>query len=541
MMKTISIRQGLLLALCALVLIYSMVQISAVGDHLQYVITAPQPHVPTDADDPVAPNQAILDMRGQLAEQAGEWADTMRLWSVDGAVERATFTSVDTNRLAATGRLTLWGEYGQQLHPQVLCFGRFLYPEELVQGAKVAVLDEQLALALFRVGDPIDREVRIGEADYRVVGVVRHQKRVGDAVDFGAYIPLASVKNEVYALDTLTVEAAPRKGVGASISFRTVTENWQSGGTLIDLGKEGTGAWLWLRVLGAVAGAALLLRAIHALNGSAAFFGKTYRQRLTRTYAVRLMPWAAWRVLCLAAGYACCAAVFGGLMSFILAPVYVFPEWIPSVLVEWNDIGDTFWKVWQGFAAGKELRTPELVRLRFFTLVVDGFSALAGVVLAAISARAAGRDAQVQRGLAAMYREGVAFTTVSTDQPLRFEPLGYVCVTEEKGVTLMRRVVNVPKLLSMLPPPEREGAFVLEITDPCLAANRVRLMIECRNGRLRMRETGKDWDLRLSVEAMARLLWGTAPFQQFAEYGNGCELRMHAPLMDDFFANRLDN
>lgn len=65
-------------------------------------------------------------------------------------------------------------------------------------------------------------------------------------------------------------------------------------------------------------------------------------------------------------------------MNYIIQPVYTFPEWIPTVLVEWKDIAKAFWNVWQDTAVMQELRTREILRLRWLALLVQGCSAGCG-------------------------------------------------------------------------------------------------------------------------------------------------------------------
>lgn len=582
-MKTISGKQVILLLICTAVLAYGMVQIDAVGDHLQYMIPAPPltsadgsaqqpapsspdglsgeafgeagsaeatvPDSPPDASqdnqsEETPPNQTIVTLGEQLAEQAEEWDQTMIAWSMDGVIEKISFTSNDANANSVSGRLLLFGQRGQELHPLLARYGRLMYPEELKRGDRVIVLDEQLALALFRVGDPIGREVRLGGENFRVIGVVRHQKRVGDSLNYGAYIPLNCATNMQLQLDVLQVEAAPRKGVGADVSFRTVVKAWYDGGTVINLSKEGTGAWLWLRVLGFVAGGLLLLRVIRGLNGSVKYFARETRRRLQSAYALRLSPWLAGRCLLYTAAYALCAGAAVVLMNFILYPVYVFPEWIPPVLIEWNDIGDTFWKVWQSAAPLRELRTPELLRLRFFTLLVDGFSALAGVVLCMIFARVSGSGANVRKGLRAMYAQGAAVSAVRTMRPIAFEDLGYaVCAGETTGkrpLVDMLRIVDVERVLRQLPPSAMDGTFVLEVTDEQIAANNVRLRIDCAGGQTTIREVSRDWDMQITVQALTRLIYGERSFQDFTESNAGFELKMRSQAMDGLFAHHLE-
>lgn len=166
------------------------------------------------------------------------------------------------------------------MRQKLLRYGRLPYEEELKSGRKVAVLDEDLALKLFRVADPLGRKVFIGGESYEVIGIARHSKRVGEYQAYTAYIPLNSVIETSTTVDALLVEAIPKPGTGASVSFKSAVTGWQSGGSMFDLGKEGMSATLWLRVLLFLIGMTVLLRFIAFLNGRVKHYGKRYRQRL---------------------------------------------------------------------------------------------------------------------------------------------------------------------------------------------------------------------------------------------------------------------
>ena len=86
-------------------------------------------------------------------------------------------------------------------------------------------------------------------------------------------------------------------------------------------------------------------------------------------------PSLAWAPRCFA-----CVAALAGLFVVLIQPVFTFPEWVPAVLVEPKDIAAAFWNVWQDTATVMELRTPELLRARFYSRLMGwacGFGALA--------------------------------------------------------------------------------------------------------------------------------------------------------------------
>ncbi len=541
-MKTISGKQGFILLVCAALLAWCMVQIGEVGNHLQYLIEAPAITVPDDSGaGQTRPNGAVAELLESLRTSSEEWNGIISRWTLDGVVEQATVT---TEESACNGRLTLLGEGGQWLHPMLLLYGRLFYPEELQQGTHAILLDEQTALTLFRESAPIDREVQVNGETFRVIGIVRHSKRVGDLTDSGAYIPLATAFDMSLQLDALLVEGEPIPGTGASVAFKTTVTGWQSGGTFIDLGKESMGAWLWLRVLLFVAGILLVLRFIAWLNHGVSYFHRQTKERLQRSYAIRLLPWMTGRVLLLVLGYAGAIGAAAVLLQMMIEPVYTFPEWVPAVLVEWSDIAQAFWNVWQGGAVMRVLRTPELIRLQFLTLLVDGMSALGGVTLGMVYARWIGSRQRIGENLKALYRQGVSVDFVYTDRPLVYADYGYApCEGEAqlrhgrrtRTMVPMVRIVNVVRALEQLPPSARDGAFVMEVEDGQVDRNCGRWLITCRDGRTTIEPAERDWDLKLPVQTLTRIIYGTQTFQDFTETNAGFDMRMRSPAMDGLF------
>ena len=361
-----------MLAAFAAALTFGAIEAAQVGNHLQYMISAPAQQTASSSKEgtEVKPNQPVADWVTSLRGMTEEWdLTTMERWTIGGVIESTTVSGGSGSKEA---RIELVGKYGFQVRQKLLRYGRLPYESEIESGAAVAVLDEDLALALFRVADPVGRTVFIGDTEYTVIGIARHSKHVGEYKEYSAYVPLNSMIASSNVIDVLLVEAIPKDGTGASVSFQTVVSNWHTGGSVFDLGKEGMGATLWLRVLLFLTGAALLLRFIAFLNRRVGHYTKRYRQRLQEKYAVSLMPELIGVIVLFVLGYGAAAGAGALLMTYIIEPVYTFTEWIPSVLVEWNDIAAAFWNVWQGSAVIRELRTMEILRLRWLALLVQG-------------------------------------------------------------------------------------------------------------------------------------------------------------------------
>ena len=530
MMKKATWWQTALLLVFAALLLFAQWQIHLVGDHLQYLIPAPAPMTDAGGDDanPPPPNRRLTELQESLGSVTEEWQDIMVCWTLTGIMDQASLTG---SAGSASGRLTLMSENGLTVHPLYLRSGRQFQPDEIKNGDKVILLDEQLALELFRVSEPIDREVQLGSATYRVIGIVRHTKRVGDLQEYGAYIPLSSVIDQSLALDALMVEAEPLKGVGASVAFSNVMAVWQPGGTVIDLGKEGMAAGLWLRVLLFLIAMTAVLRLIRWLNHRVGYYARRYRAQLQVRYAVRLMPELIGVILLFALGYGAAALLTAAAMNYIIQPVYTFTEWIPAVMVEWEDIAAAFWKVWQTPATLRELRTPELLRLRWLTLMTQGCAAGAGVLLVLRYARVRTAHEATVESLRALQRQGVTVAALRTKRPIAMGDAGYVALSN--GV--MARIIDAQQVLQSLRVPAVEGSFILEVTDGLIPANNARWQITCAGGVMTLKETRKEWDMQVSISALTEIVYGDQNLTDYVECSGGCVLRQHMPLMDALF------
>lgn len=360
-------RKLILLLLLSAALTYCVLAVNSVGNQLQYLVEAPGPEqekTDTGSNETQQPNKSLIERGEQLKSAMEGLSGNVSAYTLTGVVDQQSLQSDIGN--GAQGRLELLGENSFALRPKYLRYGRLFFPEELEQGADVMLLDEQLALLLFNIGDPLERTVTLAGKEYRVIGIVRHQKQVGDLTDAGAYVPLASVASLELTVDALMVNAQPIAGTGASVAFKSAMDSWQSGGNMIDLGKESMGAKLWLRLLLFLSGMTLTLRAVRFLNRRVHDALRDDKERLKSSYAIRLMPRFTGQALVLGVGYLLCAGVVALLMQYLIEPVYTFPEWIPAVLVEWEEIATAFWKCWQTPATLVELRSPEFMRLRFY-------------------------------------------------------------------------------------------------------------------------------------------------------------------------------
>ena len=377
---------------------YALYSLSAIPGHFQFLWPAPAPSASsaasgTDATDTqTADNANATTLTNDGLRQARLGMDALNE-QLDGACQPASLYAVADgasviakmdNATAVTARLEAIDELAYTVKSLTLKSGRLIYAEELQRGDRVAMVDEKLAVALFNYAEPLDRYLLLGDEKYRIVGILNDWKRVGDRQEYTLYVPYRAVENSAQTMTALCVEPVPLPNAGGWGAFETATASLSASGTCVSLAKETMNASLPFRVVGCAFGLIAILFALRVLNARASAMYADYRMRLREQYAMRLLPRFGWRAALLCLGYAACAFLFAQLFVLFVEPVYTFPEWIPAVLVEPKDISTVFWNVWQKQAAVLELRSPELVRIRFFRSVMGwacGGVALSGGIL----------------------------------------------------------------------------------------------------------------------------------------------------------------
>ena len=282
--------------------------------------------------------------------------------------------------MAAT--LTAVGEHWFSVYPKYLSSGRLPVADELKNGDRVAVLDEELAFKLFPTGDPLAGKVLVGETWYRVVGTVRHPRSVGDFEQYAAYIPIARAAAERLPFETVEAAGAPIAKSGASQAFSEAAERWAAGGTFTDLDKEVLRATMILRALALAFGFFALFSLLRRLNRRVAARARDFRERLRVSYFRSMLPEFAGWVLLHLLGYALLLGAGYALLTLAIGPMYVFTEWIPDVLVELSSILERFWQLTSSAAKPIAVRTREFSEIRFWagTLRWGAVALLSGLV-----------------------------------------------------------------------------------------------------------------------------------------------------------------
>lgn len=351
-----------------------------------------------EAQEQKTTNKALSGARETIATLAEQVEGACSATTLFAIAESAGVSVKDG--VSVTARLEGLGEDCYALKTIDLYCGRLIYPEEFQKGERVALVDEQLAVALFQYAEPLQRDIQIAGESYRIAGIVRDHKQVGDRREYSLYVPFLAVERSSLGLTALCVVAKPIPGAGGWAAFSSAVTALLPGATLISLPKEMMGAALPVRILFVTAAMGALLTAFRLLNRGFLALVRRYRERLMEDYGGRVLLHMLPGSLGLAAGYAGGIALMAWLFSLLIAPVYTFPEWIPAVLVEPKDISAAFWNVWQGMAGLVELRSPELLRVRFLERVIGWSTGWTALFLGVLWARALGCAGIAGRGMA---------------------------------------------------------------------------------------------------------------------------------------------
>ena len=333
-------------------------------DVLEYMFAADEVTAIPDEDGDVSYTSDLSTQLETMDDVREELSESVRAVTLTGTMTQAVLTPEGGD--PASGTLYALGEDAFAVTPRYLRAGRLFYPEELEKGERVLLLDEAFALALFRMTDVIGREAEFGGETYRVVGVLRHSRRVGEEGEYAAYIPLAAAEKSGVQLQTLTLSAVPVANSGAMTAFKSAAVRLNGNGTFYDIRQEKVGATMWARYLLCALAFAVLYRLLLRWAEGVKRFVARIRQRLLQSYMPRLLPWVSASCLWRAAALSAIALSAAWVFTQLIAPVYVYPDYIPAVLVEPEEIVKTFWNLQSQGAAGTVYRTVSAVRMAYF-------------------------------------------------------------------------------------------------------------------------------------------------------------------------------
>lgn len=280
------------------------------------------------------------------------------------ALSESVEVSDGKDKTVSTALVGLYG-YDLRTESKVLSSGRYFYPEELKDKKRLAVIDEALAVELFRISDPIGRKLFINKVEFEVIGVVKRGRLPSDIKAHHIYLPFLSLNEASVQPKIISANIGLKKGLGGETGAKKIFEEWEKGGTLLSLSKEKIRTLMPLRLLICFA---LSLAAIVLFNLYKKFAIRRLeleKERLKSNYAQKmLLRWFGF-VLLYAALLLLWVALLYLIITKLLEPVYLFPEWVPSVIVEPKALIETFYNNRAFENKLVEIKTEQLIYLRF--------------------------------------------------------------------------------------------------------------------------------------------------------------------------------
>ena len=331
------------------------------GSALQYCVAAPDPGEKGESYRKLAVSAGHV---GEELKDALEWV------ALGGASEEVTLTAGKNSEAAS---LVAMGEGWLEVYPRFIVQGRRIGETELAEGAKLIMLDEGLAFKLFGEELPPEAKVTLNEAEYQVVGTVRHAgsllggRGVGDGQAYDAYVPLLSVAASGVELDTLTLSAKPQDdGSGAAQLFSEAAGQWLAGGTFINLKREAMRRTILPRIVLLIAGLYVMVGLFKRMTLLAEGWVEGFRRALKGSYLKPLIPRLVGLIALILLGYGALIGLTWLLMVFSAQPLYVFTEWVPENIVEWSSIRKVFWSLVSDSARLIRVGSRELRAIEFW-------------------------------------------------------------------------------------------------------------------------------------------------------------------------------
>ena len=375
MKRRYSIPAKLLILIGIAAQLLAALALASVDPVLEYVIPAPDVRRIEASEEEKERIETglepLIKSREDVEAQLGEAVSAL---SVGGRKSGAAISGGGQTAVSALCAVDLrWLETS----PRQVRDGRWMDSGELKRGARVAVLDEDLAFALFGSEGAVDEEIEIEGVRYAVIGTVRHRRGVGEADEYAAYIPLAAVADVGIQLDVVAMHALSAMSSGLDQSFIEAVRSAWGAGELHNLRKERMGALLLTRLTLFAFGMALVFALTRRFAARVRRWRAQVAEMQAQDYARRWLGPALLRVFGGILGSALLLVAAYALLSFAIAPVYTFTEWVPESLVSLSALRTVFWSCAADAARLVSLRTPESARIAFWgALARTGCAAL---------------------------------------------------------------------------------------------------------------------------------------------------------------------
>lgn len=359
-------RRGVwLVALGALFTAFSLIMLVKTPSLAQYIAPAPAEQQPLDEEDKAAATRGRSALRGLVDSWENNRAE---LGDVDSGMSATLYnTGVESSASQSDIATITCADAGWfDVYPRYLLSGRLFSQAEHETGESVIVLDKQLAFKLFPTTEPTEGRVMLNGEWFNVIGVVRHSRGAGDGDEYGAYIPLMTAAR--LGLQTnYVLLSCDAPSMGAVRAMENVADTVVGAdGSFYYTDKEVMRVTMILRVVGILAALYVLGYALKVWNRRTAGLINGWREEILHRYFKAILPsvigWSLVQLL----GYGILAAAAFCVLRLIISPMYMFTEWIPEVIVEWNKILTRFKELLTAAAAPVRYQTREYAAIRFY-------------------------------------------------------------------------------------------------------------------------------------------------------------------------------
>ncbi len=239
-------------------------------------------------------------------------------------------------------------------YPLFVNEGRLFYQMEAQRGGNVCLIDENVKFQLFKNVNAVGQEVTIGETVYKVVGVVKKGTSIGTNMERRVYIPYQGAKGQFKTI---------------VVSDKYFEEDLA--GTKIDLKKERMRASIIGRLLMCFVSFSLIVFFKKKMDGYFKNARTCLSAQLKDAYFKQIfIKYFFWFLLILL-GYAVLLGAFALTLQELLAPLYLFPEWVPEVLVERTNIEEVMKRNIALMSETVVLKTQEIIRFEHFRTVMN--------------------------------------------------------------------------------------------------------------------------------------------------------------------------
>ena len=322
----------------------SLVLLHSVPNDMQFILQAP---------DEGQEAWALYQDGERMFERLSGW---IKQSSITGKAHGMTL-STDVSAASVTLYAVTTGFF--DLHYEGIVSGRLLSSGDIKNCKDVILIDEKLAYQLFPGADAIGKTVTLGEMEWTVVGLIRHEPRFGEAYEWTVFVPLSTSCEQGLALQTMEMNLRCVSNDTPSAILKNELKNWRSDGDAYELSKEKAAALMPLRWLLVILGCVAIRKLLRCLIGYAKIQYQAYRDMLEIKYFNQTIGWLLLKGIILLLCFLMIAGAGYIILSLVTQTALVFPDWIPENPVSVSSYISRFWSLHHAKAASIQFASRE--------------------------------------------------------------------------------------------------------------------------------------------------------------------------------------